>query len=62
MVGGSSMHNGCVAIKPTDEYLSHLKRDYNYDIPIEINPTKGQSEVSDLVTKCISDVLKLLNC
>lgn len=55
IMGGSSMHNGCVAIKPSE----HFKRAMNVtedDIPIEVNATEYEP---NLITDAISKLYKV---
>lgn len=59
IMGGSSMHNGCVAIKPTKNYLSNLHGNYNHELPIEINsPINNENNdntgLEDIIIEAIS--------
>lgn len=62
IIGGSSMHNGCVAIKPTKIFLESMKNGNlminDYGLPIEITST---NEKSNIIIDSISDIFGIKN-
>jgi choline dehydrogenase-like flavoprotein len=55
IMGGSSMHNGCVAIKPTKMFIG----DIDYELPIEINSKPNSNPLSQLIVESISNIFNI---
>lgn len=58
IMGGSSMHNGCVAIKPSNFYLDYLNLN-DEEIPIDINSTNNNNLASKEIVKVISELFNV---
>lgn len=50
--GGSSMHNGCVAIAPTENFKGDMGDDFDDKIPIEVNAIEYKPNIlTDTISK-----------
>lgn len=62
IIGGSSMHNGCVAIKPTKKFLESMKNDNlminDYELPIQIT---SKNTKSNIIIDSISNIFGIKN-
>ena len=55
IMGGSSMHNGCVAIKPSKNYLKNIEMN-DYELPIQVNSTNNNNKASEIIIETISNL------